>query len=169
MKIVVSDIPDEGLEVDLAEPLEVEGGRFSGPVSASLSVRKTDREVIVSGMIRVSLERECGRCLKPFTGTLEVPVDVVYDPVDELSEERHELHDDEMDTGFYRDDVIDLRELLQEQVTLSLPMKPLCSEDCRGICPVCGTDLNIATCGCRTDKVDPRLAVLKKLLDRGKE
>ena len=58
-------------------------------------------------------------------------------------------------------DVIDLDEILREQIILALPMYPRCSPECRGLCPVCGIDLNQETCDCQRDEIDPRLAVLK--------
>jgi uncharacterized protein len=69
---------------------------------------------------------------------------------------------------FYRDEQIDLNELLREQFYLTLPMKPLCSEDCKGICPQCGTNRNTAPCDCSPQWEDPRLAGLKTLLEKRK-
>ena len=71
--------------------------------------------------------------------------------------------DDDLETSYYRDDQIDLNELLREQFYLALPMKPLCREDCQGLCPVCGINRNTATCGCELSWEDPRLAPLKSL------
>jgi uncharacterized protein len=97
-------------------------------------------------------------------------INVVYHPVEELrGEEKHEVREDELDMGFYRDDELDIQDLVAEQILLNVPMKPLCSESCRGICPKCGTDMNVNPCRCEQKKTDPRLAVLKKLLEEGKE
>ncbi len=169
MKIQIPDIPEEGLEVVLDERLEIEGVAAGSSVTARISVTKMDTEVIVSGSMSVDMANTCSRCLKEFREVRELPVDVVYHPADEVGPERHELHDDELDTGFYRDDELDLGDLLREQVMLNLQMKPLCSETCQGICPKCGKDLNTGACGCRNDEIDPRLAVLKTLLENGKE
>ncbi len=169
MKITVSEIPDEGLDLDISETLEVADAQIVGPAKAQLAIRRTAGEVLITGSVNVSLDLECSRCLKQFRGEMRLPVDAVYHPAAEMGEERHELRDDEMDTDFYRDDEIDVNELLVEQVMLNLDMKPLCSERCRGLCPVCGRDLNTETCDCRTDEGDPRLAVLKTLLKDRKE
>jgi uncharacterized protein len=67
-------------------------------------------------------------------------------------------------TAYYVDDQIDLGQLMSEQFHLVLPMKPLCRETCRGLCPQCGTNLNAGSCECRTTWEDPRLAPLKALL-----
>ena len=169
MKIVISEIPDEGLEVDLAEPMTLEAAELAAPVAGRLSVRKAENEIVVAGELSAALRMECSRCLAKFEVRLDLPVHVVYDPAEDTGKSKHELHGDEMDTSFYRGDELDLGELVQEQVVLSMTMKPLCREDCRGLCPVCGIDLNEGKCSCGSQEVDPRLAVLKKLFDKGKE
>ena len=67
------------------------------------------------------------------------------------------------DKKVFEGDVIDFRDAVQEQVIMAIPMQPLCREDCRGLCPGCGANLNLEKCRCRPDDVDPRLAILKKL------
>jgi uncharacterized protein len=169
MKIQIPDIPEEGLEVDVEEDLSIEGISAVSPVKARLSITKVAAEIMVSGDLTLELENACSRCLKRIRQTQNLPVSVVYHPADEIGSEKHELHGDEMDMGFYRGDELDLRELLGEQVMLNLQMKPLCDETCKGICPKCGTDLNTGSCSCETRETDPRLEVLKKLLEKGKE
>jgi uncharacterized protein len=79
------------------------------------------------------------------------------------------VKDDEFSESFYRDDAIDLGQLIEEQFYLVLPMKPLCSVDCKGLCSNCGTNLNVASCDCQVRWEDPRLAALKALIDRNKD
>src|SRR5262245_23718739 len=74
-----------------------------------------------------------------------------------------EVSDDDLDASVYSEDQIDLNELLREQFYLALPMKPLCRDDCAGLCPQCGTNRNTATCACAPQWEDPRLAPLKRL------
>jgi DUF177 domain-containing protein len=169
MKIVIADIPDEGLIVDVEEEAAAAEVSAIGPARARLQVTRSDREVIVSGMLTAELELQCSRCLRDFRKLLDVPVNVVYHPIDEFADERRELKDEEMDMGFYRGEEIDLQELVREQVLLNMQMKPLCTENCKGICPRCGADLNASGCKCETSQIDPRLEVLKKLLEKGKE
>ena len=80
--------------------------------------------------------------------------------------EEREVAEDDVTTAFYKEDSIDLGELMHEQFVLALPMKPLCAETCRGLCVHCGTNLNKDTCACAPEWTDPRLAALKGLLDR---
>jgi uncharacterized protein len=169
MKIQIPDIPEEGLEVDLEEDLNLEGITLVSPVKARLSVTKIETEVVVNGRLTAELEFTCSRCLKSFRQPQDLPVNVVYHPEVEAGAEKHGLHDDEMDMGFYTGEELDMQELIREQVMLNLQMKPLCDESCKGICPKCGTDLNTGTCTCEKKETDPRLEVLKKLLDKGKE
>jgi len=169
MKILITDIPDEGLFLDIDEKFGAEEVPAVSPVKAGLELTKFKREVIVGGSVSAELELECSRCLKKYLYGINVPVHVVYHPMEEIGADRHELKDDEMDMEFYKGEELDLRELIREQIMLNIPMQPLCDKNCRGICSQCGTDLNTATCNCVTEKIDPRLEVLKKLLEKRKE
>ncbi|MGD1076040.1 MAG: DUF177 domain-containing protein [Thermodesulfovibrionales bacterium] len=170
MKILLSDIADEGLEIEFEETVEVGPVKLLSPVKASLHIDKVSAEVLVQGTMQTLLELQCSRCLKPFSKETDLDVNVVYHPLEELKgEERHEIKDDELDTGFYQGDELDIQELVREQIILNIPLKPLCSESCKGICPKCGSDLSTDTCTCEQRDPDPRLAVLKKLLNERKE
>lgn len=169
MKIVIPDIPEEGLVVELQEKISIEDVSISSPVKAQLAVSRTAGEVLITGNLSVELERQCSRCLKDVRQYLVLPVSVVYHPAAEMGSEKHGLRDDELDMGFYTGEDLDLQELITEQIMLSVEMKPLCSEDCRGLCPKCGIDLNLGACTCVQKELDPRLEVLKKLLDKEKE
>ena len=170
MKILLSEIPDEGLDLAFEESLSSEALKLRSPVGTSLRVTKVGAEVLAEGTMTTSIELQCSRCLKSFLKDLDVHINVVYHPVEELKgEDKHEIKDDELDMGFYRGDELDVQDLLMEQLLLNVPMKPLCSETCRGICPSCGADLNDSTCACERKGTDPRLEVLKKLLVNGKE
>ncbi len=169
MKIVIADIPDEGLHLDIKERIDLEGVSLKSPVAAGLEVRKTGKEVVVSGRVTAEVELECGRCLKRFRRDLALPLEVVYHPLEEIGSEGHELKDDEMDLSFYRGEELDLLDLIKEQLLLGMQMKPLCSEEYKGLCPKCGTDLNTGTCTCEKKEIDPRLEVLRNYFEKRKE
>lgn len=169
MKIQLEDIPDEGLSLDLEEKFEVENQTLVSPVKAHLELSKTGPEVSISGRIETELKLQCSRCLKMFSRPMDVPIQVVYHPIEEITAERHALRDDEMETGFYTGSVIDLQDVLKEQVVLNISMKPLCDEACRGICPHCGNDLNSQECSCEKKAADPRFEVLKNYFEKRKE
>lgn len=169
MKVIISEIPEEGLELELEERISSdEFITILSPVHASIRFDKKGSEVIVSGTTRGNIKLQCSRCLKTFDISIESHIDVVYRPTAEINKEEHyELKGDELNTGFYKNDALDTEDLLKEQLMLNIPMKPLCYEDCKGLCPKCGIDLNVSQCQCETSEIDPRLAVLKQLLKKG--
>ena len=140
--------------------------RVVSPVDLSFEIHKDkdkDRFRLV-GSAKAELELVCGRCLEPFRLHVDAPFDVRYLPATAASnDEDEQVEDEDLGTSYYRDDQIDLNELLREQFYLALPMKPLCQEDCKGLCPHCGTNLNTSTCTCAPAWEDPRLAALKAL------
>jgi uncharacterized protein len=163
MKIKISDIPKEGLDLEFDEATA--SGSFTMPVRARLRVDRIDSEIVVRGELEVDLKFQCSRCLRDFSRSLTIPVDAVYHPVEELgAEERHEVMSEELDMDFYAGEELDVLNLLNEQIALHTPMKPLCSDECRGICPKCGADLNYENCKCTAGSIDPRFEPLKKLL-----
>lgn len=165
MKITISEIPLEGIELDVTGHIPYESGTI--PVQGFLKIDKVAPEVFVTGAVSGDIEQQCSRCLKDFTITIKSQINFVYHPAEEIiKEEHHELKDDELDTAFYKNDILDTDDLFREQLILDIPMKPLCSADCKGICPKCGADLNATTCNCITSEIDPRLAVLKQLIKR---
>lgn len=134
------------------------------PVSLVIDIRKDKDKFHLVGRVKTTLEMPCSRCLEPFTVDVDAPFDLRYQP----HAEHHgggdrEVEADDMDTAFYENDEIDLGQLMEEQFYLSLPMKPLCQDDCKGLCSNCGTNLNRATCDCNTTWEDPRLEALKGL------
>jgi uncharacterized protein len=143
-------------EFDIVEPIQLE-----------LEVQKAGGDKFrLVGRTRTTLAVPCSRCLEPFRLPVDAPFDLSYLPqAENAGEPEREIRDDDLSTSFYRGDRIDLAELLREQFYLTLPMKPLHDENCKGLCPVCGTNLNRETCECRPIWEDPRLAGLKALLD----
>jgi uncharacterized protein len=145
--------------------------RVVAPVTLSLDVEKAGKGIFrVVGHPSTTLELECGRCVEPFQMPLEARWDLRYMPAaDVAAEPDREITEDDLTTAFYRDESLDVIEMLREQFQLVLPMKPLCAESCRGLCPECGANLNLAECGCQPRWEDPRLAPLKGLLNQNKE
>jgi uncharacterized protein len=118
----------------------------------------------LAGRVATEIEVTCSRCLEPYVLPVEADFDLRYVPQTEnLGEGEQEVGEDDLTTAFYADDQIDLSQLIMEQVQLTLPMKPLCSSACKGLCPQCGTNLNSGSCGCAPKWEDPRLAPLKAL------
>ena len=164
MKLKIPDIPEEGLDLDIEESIDTD--IVLSPASARLRIDKAGAEVMVTGDLRAEIKLTCSRCLKEFNRNLTVPVNVVYHSIEELKDEAHlnEVRSEELDLDFYSGEELDLLDLMKEQVELNLPMKPLCDDACKGICPKCGTDLNVKSCTCSVKDIDPRFESLKKLI-----
>ena len=151
-------------EVFPAEPQEF---RIVAPVSLAFDIRKDNDQFQVTGGIQTTLELPCSRCLEPFSVPVDAKFDLRYQPRTVAADGgEREIEEDDFATTFYENDQIDLGQLIHEQLYLSLPMKPLCREDCRGLCPQCGTNLNRATCDCKRQWDDPRFAALKALMKK---
>lgn len=134
------------------------------PVDLDFDIHKDKDKFRLVGRVRTELELQCSRCLDPFRMTVDAPFDLRYLPASEnTGEDEREVAEEDLETGFYRDDQIDLNELTREQFYLVLPMKPLCRDECCGLCAQCGTNLNTGTCDCAPVWEDPRLAPLKDL------
>ena len=151
------------------EPAEVEqqgdSYRIVQPVALDFDIHKDKDRFRLEGTVRTELELPCSRCLEPFRLPVDATFDLRYLPASAMSaDEESAIEEEDLETSYYRDDQIDLNELLREQFYLALPMKPLCRDGCKGLCAQCGTNWNTGTCTCTTEREDPRLAALKGLV-----
>ena len=142
-----------------------EAFRVVSPVTLSFDVdRQEPGRYRVAGQLTGELELTCSRCLEPFTLPVAADFDLRYVPrAENAGEGEQEVEEDDLSTSFYDDDQIDLSQLIMEQFQLALPMKPLCTDACKGLCPRCGTNLNTGSCDCSQKWEDPRLAALKAM------
>jgi uncharacterized protein len=146
----------EGGGLEQVAPLEVKG------VAELLA--HTEGEVRVQGRYRVDMTAQCDRCLGRARFSLDQPFDLFYRPMSFIArEEEVEIDEGEAEIGFYEGEGIELEDILREQVMLALPMQRVCSDACKGICPVCGTNRNETECGCRTESADDRWNALRNL------
>lgn len=137
--------------------------RVVAPADLDLEISKDASKVRLNGRVRTTLELDCGRCLEPFSVPVDAAIDVLLLPAAaNTGKDEQEVAADDLGVSFYRDDAVDLGELMREQFYLALPMKPLCRAECRGLCPVCGANRNRETCSCQSEWVDPRLEALKR-------
>ena len=170
MEIKVSEIPPEGQGIELVEepagigPLgpDIE---LLAPVKASFSLKKTGPTVYMSGDMETAVGLECARCGRRYETKVKSSFILDMNPLTSIQdEEEKELRAADLEVEFYEDDAIDLTAFLREQILLQAPMKPLCSEDCKGLCQFCGQDLNVKDCGCQAPTGHPGLAALKDIL-----
>lgn len=177
--IPVSHIPAEGKDIDdvlTPESLQLEAdegfaleeGRIRGRLE-----RGEDEGVHFRGRLEGRLDFQCGRCLEPFTDRLDADLDLFFlprhqDAADEEEEQEVQLSDRDMVVTYYAEERIDLGEMVREQIHLAVPMRRLCREDCKGLCPSCGANRNLTACDCRkAEETDERMAPLRKLFDKG--
>jgi DUF177 domain-containing protein len=171
MYIETKEIGPEGLAIDRsiqgfqlpsgdAEGIQVEAVHLSGELS------KLEDGLSFSGRIRTTAHLACSRCLEEYSLPLDLPFDLFYTTAPDGGAGEGNRIDDDMVTRVHYDGArIELGALLSEQLYLGLPLKPLCRQDCLGLCAQCGTDLNGGDCACAEERTeDPRLRVLKNLL-----
>jgi uncharacterized protein len=150
------------------QPGEVGGDsdayQIVAPVELVFDINKDKDKFRLVGRVRTELELTCSRCIETYRFPIDAEFDQRYLPSSAASSEAdREVEEDDLETSYYTDDEIDLSQLMREQFYLALPMKPLCREDCEGLCAQCGTNLNTGTCDCAPVWEDPRLAALKAI------
>lgn len=184
MRVNIDEIKDAGLgrswdvtreQMDEMVAGDRAGYRARGPTHVDARLEKVERRVRVEARASAALTVACVRCLTPVSLDLPVEFELTLVPSDEYGDERHaasdrgksqvagsfDAKDAEEDT--YTGKVIDLDPLVREQLLLAMPAYPVCKEDCKGLCPVCGANLNDRECGCDRHVPDPRWAGLEKL------
>lgn len=145
----------------------------AGGGAAEVDLYMEDQNIFVRGQLDAWVEVACSRCVGPVKLVVAEPLAVTFLPHAEVAAEDEELagdeveaasHDeDDVDVYSYEGEEVDLEPLLRDQIILAVPFAPLCSEDCKGLCPVCGIDLNTGTCTCERTPIDPRWSALKNL------
>ncbi len=135
---------------------------FAVPASVRVTYYRAGQELFFQGHITGGVIGQCARCLEEYEFSLEKDFTVVLVPKRTPAEDA-ELNEEDLDLSFYEGEQVDLSPLVQEQILLSLPTRPLCRESCKGLCPQCGVNLNSETCSCTRTVEDPRLAVLRNL------
>ncbi len=124
----------------------------------SVEAVRVQKGLLIQGVVESQLELECVRCLESFVLSIALDLEDVF----RLSGTNPGLDDSYVVSD---NDWLDLTPLLRERAWLTIPMKPLCRSDCEGLCPLCGTNLKAESCTCDREKIDPRLALLKDLVE----
>ena len=156
MKIDLTNIPSEGKYIKFnitPEWWESDFGNahiigLSGPLSGWIKVYLTGKKVTVEGVLSTSLKLRCDRCLAPYDRDLSTNFRVFLSLRPYKGKLDIELSEDDLDINFIDGRYLDSDQIIREQIALNIPMKAICSVDCKGLCPVCGCNLNIETCSC---------------------
>jgi uncharacterized protein len=146
-----------GEELEAASPLHATG--------VAQLLPHTDGELRIQGRYTVELTALCDRCLGAARFPLDESFDLCYRPAADIGSDADEVEVDEsqLEIGFYEGDGLELEDILREQVLLALPMQRVCSENCPGICPVCGKSRKETACDCKAEKSDIRWTALRDL------
>jgi len=168
MKVRFGEIPEEGLRIEIRDEAWFPDHELqrTGPVQAAIVLKRNGLDrVILAGEIKTTIAFDCDRCLENYTMDLDdsFKLDLEYTATERLEPEEHEISPSEMDMIYLPEPVIDVFEILNQQIFLMIPEKHLCLESCKGLCPRCGTNLNMETCDCRQELKASPFSVLKKL------
>jgi uncharacterized protein len=159
------DVIDLGGEARQRTPLKTSGR--AEVVEEHHGKHEVIKDLRLRGRVSAGLELQCARCLEPVKQEVDREFELLYRPLgadagrDELS-----VTAAEAEIGYYQGDGILLEDVVREQVLLALPLKVTCREDCKGLCPHCGKNLNEEQCSCNVPMEDPRWAALKEIRDR---
>lgn len=188
MRVNIDEIKEGGLDrtwdlarerVDEMVAGDQAGYRSDGPMQIQAHLDKVERRVLLRARARATLKAPCGRCLSPIP--VEVPLDfrMTFVPEDQYAAPPSKDEDDvgrgevaasfeptSLDEETYSGREIELTPVVREQLILALPQYPVCRDSCKGLCPVCGTNLNEKECGCDRKVPDPRWAGLEKFRNK---
>lgn len=168
MKIAFGEIGREKSRYTIQESIWLPPGEVevTSPISAGVTLQATDKETIylegtLSGVIRL----DCARCGDPVSHGLDEEFNYLITLREEQASElqEQECSDEECDTLYLKEPIIDVSEILREQLYLAIPGKVVCSDNCRGLCPDCGGSLNRNECSCVESPTESPFAILKKL------
>lgn len=170
----LDEIPEEGLELEWKEERASLLGYLKGlsridfdfetPLQSEVKIKKAGRLIFVSGKVQTTLRLQCVRCLKEFHYPLSTAFELTLTPLKEAPlEEETELGSEEMELNFFEGGEIHLSEIACEQVFLEVPYQPLCREGCKGLCSICGKDLNLSACNCVKEEWPSGFSDLSKL------
>ena len=146
--------------------------RVDGPIKVDCHLHRSGELVYVEGKVKAVLEMDCSRCVEPFLHDFEEKFSFVVrrlkigETVPDGSDEGEELDEENLIYLPHDENSMDITELVRDAAILSVPLKPVCSESCKGLCPVCGHNLNTGDCGCSEKRTDPRWQSLSGLFDK---
>ncbi len=129
---------------------------FNTPVKASGDIRSISSMLYLTLNISTVYTAKCSRCLCDTEEKLDFTINEVFS--------KPGLENENDDVIILDSNEIDLKDIVEQALSCAMPIRSLCSPDCKGLCPVCGCNLNVDSCSCETDDIDPRLAVLKDFL-----
>jgi uncharacterized protein len=175
VKIRADEIKDKVIDLSASEEVTEfpvlaalqEAGEctFTGPLRVQLAVAREYDHIRAQGRVATTVRLSCSRCLADYDQLIDSPFTVFYMPAKAgvKQDEEVELSEEDLISVTFDGDEIDFAREVSEQVLSEIPFKPLCNEECRGLCPTCGSDLNQGDCGCRDEGFSLKFGALKGL------
>lgn len=174
MKVRVDEIKEKVRDLSAVEELSdypslaalQESGEctFLEPLHLQLAVSREYDHIRAEGRVETRARLVCSRCLAEYETDIVSPFTIFYLRSEEGGQDEEvELAEQDLISVAYEGDEIDFTDEIAEQVLVEIPFKPLCREECKGLCPQCGTDLNTAECGCSGQQANLKFSALKNL------
>ncbi len=141
-----NEIEFNGEAIEIIQPVNVSGHvvNYEGKIHMQIS-------------IKTSIKRICSRCLNPYEESIDISANYVFGK---------DYQEGDKELSVFTGDAIEINDLVLDEIISQISMKPLCTEDCKGLCHICGINRNLSQCDCVINEVDPRLEILKSLLDK---
>lgn len=142
----IKDFYDGGEVIKILNPINFEG-----------LIKVVDEQIIIEGKITGKIILTCSRCLDKFNHDIDINVN-----------EKISINNDDKDVSdvFIDNSKLNLDDIIIDNIIMSLPVKKLCKKDCKGLCQICGTNLNYSQCNCKDEEIDPRLIKLKDFFSK---
>ena len=174
MKIVIDHIKDAPLAIHIDGPVDMfpllagmqsdKSCKITGNIQGDVTVVREYDTIRVTGRLTAPLALSCSRCLADFNSFIDTNVTIFFRKESVLaapSEDELELGEMDLLSSVYTGDEIDLTHEIEEQIAMEMPLKPLCSDSCKGLCHECGADLNTSVCSCSLKPVGHTFSALK--------
>ena len=146
-------------QIDL---LDYEDAKFLNPIEIEIELdKRSNREVYLKGVVKTDVKLQCSRCTEEYDYNIRADFALYYMQTSENYDA--EITDEEIATFAFSGYELDITDRIRETLILEVPIRGLCKEDCKGLCPICGANLNYEKCDCHNEKIDPRWGALAKL------
>lgn len=159
----VSSKKEKWFENIIKDSISAEVEDFEGRLSAKIS--KYERTIEITGGVYLRLEIICDRCAEKFEYEQQIPFRILLEPAKNsdinLGDDAEDLNDD-LDFSYYHGDEIDIGDLIRQHILMAQPISHICREDCKGLCPTCGKNLNEGSCKCKVASKESPFSVLKE-------
>ncbi|RME76140.1 MAG: DUF177 domain-containing protein [Planctomycetota bacterium] len=172
MKIHIQELKKSPVYIDTFRPAHIIHHpdlpfTLQEDVYLAMVIRKDKENILAKGNMQATMILECSRCLENYSLPVQMDIEIRFLSRKNLvGKALMDLADSDLNVAYYDNETIDIDDHIRENLILATPLKPLCVQECKGLCHHCGANLNISECQCPKEKaLDPRMALLKKMLE----